>query len=367
MDDAPTDGVAERNWLPAPEQVTFNITSRCNLRCQYCFGGMRARGTEASLGEAISVLDQLDSLGVEEVLLQGGEVFCVPYMRKLLERASSYRFHLHVISNGTLISERLAQALSGLKLSIGISLDGLTPEVNRHRGAEALEKAVGAIHRLVSQRMITYVNCTVTRSNVSALPQLVSFCDSAGVHGLVLQQLHCSGRATAHFFAENTIGQADTEALESMLLVLKETYPRLRFVESEICYFLGARTRYNRVCDPGLEYLPMKLLRCAAGRRYCAIEPNLDVIPCVVLGSFPCGNLRQESFRAVWGTSPGLEFMRELSESRVDRIPGCLECTYNPVCDGGCRADMLNYCDDWLAAHILCPFNAANSQRQGDP
>jgi Fe-coproporphyrin III synthase len=346
---------AERNWIDVPELVAFNVTSKCNLRCRYCFEGNLNRDNDATFDEAVDVLDQLDDLGVPEVLLEGGEIFACDFAERLLRLLPKYRFEPHVITNGTLINRNWARLFKEQNMSIGISLDGPTPEYMKHRG-NVFSVVVEGIETMVAAGVTTYVNCTVTQQNAAAISALAEFCESLGVFGLVLQQLHCSGKADREFFTNNVVSLEDQEGLLTLLPELVLKHPNLYFVESEVLDLANVPGRYHSNCRPGVKYKPKELFRCAAGRRFCVIQADLTVIPCGILPTFTCGDLRKNTLEEVWRDSDELRFIRELSKRRVREIPGCEECRFAAVCDGGCRGDTFNLLDDWLGAHPTCVF-----------
>jgi len=51
---------------------------------------------------------------------------------------------------------------------------------------------------------------------------------------------------------------------------------------------------------------------CGAGRCYCAIEPNGDVLPCVFM-PIRVGNVREKSFLEIWRGSSMLNDLRDRS------------------------------------------------------
>lgn len=346
----------DKNWTDIPELVAFNVTARCNLRCKYCFEGLTKNPPEPSLEEVLGILNQLDEIGVPEILLEGGEIFAARFAKKLLSSLRNYRIKPHIISNGLLITEDIARELSELKISIGISLDGPAPEYNLYRGKKAFLKAVHAISLLVKNGVTVYVNCTVTQANIDLIPQLAELCHKLNVYGLVLQQLHCSGAADANFYHENLITLSQQQHLMNLLPDLQEKYPDLYFVESEVLDLINVPNRYKKVCKTDVDYWPKRIFRCAAGRRFCVIQADLEIIPCGILSNYRCGNLRHQTFSEIWQTSPQLQALRQLCEIRVDQIPGCGQCHYNPVCDGGCRGDVYNFSNNWLAQHPTCPL-----------
>lgn len=58
-----------------PFSVLFELTDRCNLRCQHCYGSLGSpRTKELSLSKIESVLDELREHGTVDVTFSGGEV-----------------------------------------------------------------------------------------------------------------------------------------------------------------------------------------------------------------------------------------------------------------------------------------------------
>lgn len=355
----------QKNWSDVPELVAFNVTNKCNLRCTYCFQSQAGdHNQDASMGEIISVLDELNSLGVAEVLLEGGEIFVLPDIHEILFRLQKYKFRAHLITNGTLINDELAELLAETGVSIGVSLDGPTPAYNSHRGGKGVfYQALDAVKLLAAKEVPVYVNCTVTVENADVIEELIDLSARLGADGIVLQQLHCSGRADRNYYREHFLTLDQSLKLKKVFTEAKIHYPTMDFVESEIFDWVNIPDRFMNTCDPALRYKPMKLFRCAAGRKFCVIKSNLDVILCGILEEYSCGNLREKSFREIWSSSERLHFIRNLSEKRVDQIPGCKDCPYNPICDGGCRGDAFNYSGDWLAVHLCCPYRDRNESR----
>jgi radical SAM protein with 4Fe4S-binding SPASM domain len=345
-----------RNWRDVPELVGFNVTSRCNLRCAYCFeAGATRASLDPTLEEVLQTIHQLEELGVPEILLEGGEIFTLPFADELVAHLAACRIRPHIITNGTLVTDKRAAALAAQAMSVGVSLDGPTEQHNRLRGRGVFGAAVAAIRRLVDAGVETYVNCTMTRDNIDDVPALAKLCDELRVAGLVLQQLHCSGRAQAAFYRDRLVTRRQQEELLERWPELNARFPALRFVESEVFDLINVPRRYEAVCSPELEYWPKRLFRCGAGRRFCMIDANLNVIPCGILGTLPCGNLREARFVDIWRQSEGLKSIRAMAELRADVVSGCAGCVQSAVCDGGCRGDIFNATGDWLGQHPTCP------------
>ncbi|MBT3219556.1 MAG: radical SAM protein [Proteobacteria bacterium] len=70
--------IPDQESAPAPQRVVWEITWRCNLRCQHCLVKAGKASNELTTAEALAVADSLAHLGLGAVTLTGGE----PLMRK---------------------------------------------------------------------------------------------------------------------------------------------------------------------------------------------------------------------------------------------------------------------------------------------
>jgi len=141
----------------------------CNLECAHC---INASGPEdpwlkpldgATVREAIR---DAARLGVKDIYFTGGEPFLhreiLPLLGFALETAPTT-----VLTNGTAITEAMADALAALAASapysfeIRVSLDDVDPEANdRIRGSGSWKKAVDAIARLYARGLLPIVTAT---------------------------------------------------------------------------------------------------------------------------------------------------------------------------------------------------------------
>ncbi|HEV8585655.1 MAG TPA: radical SAM protein [Methylomirabilota bacterium] len=141
----------------------------CNLRCAHC---LNASGPDdpwlPTLDAAVArrALAEAEALGVREVYFTGGEPFLHREILPLVE-ASLGVAATTVLTNGTVMTDALADALAGLargarySLEIRVSLDAPDPETNdRVRGRGTWERAVRTLRALDARGLLPIVTAT---------------------------------------------------------------------------------------------------------------------------------------------------------------------------------------------------------------
>jgi organic radical activating enzyme len=141
----------------------------CNLECTHCLNasGPREPRLQPLDGEtARRVIADAERLGVNEIYFTGGEPFLHKDILALL-RLSLASAPTTVLTNGTVITETMADALAALaraaiySLEIRVSLDDVDADLNdRIRGPGAWAKAVRAVRLLNERDLVPIVTAT---------------------------------------------------------------------------------------------------------------------------------------------------------------------------------------------------------------
>jgi organic radical activating enzyme len=139
----------------------FQVTGTlCNLTCVHCFISCSPTNHNLKFLEPETIyryLDEAIQLGVREIYFTGGEPFMHKDLLPILERSLRVA-PTSVLTNGTLITPRVAKALGDLQaaspysLEIRVSLDDVDEAQNDAvRGKGSLHKALQALQLLQSQ------------------------------------------------------------------------------------------------------------------------------------------------------------------------------------------------------------------------
>jgi MoaA/NifB/PqqE/SkfB family radical SAM enzyme len=155
-----------REGLRVPPIIIYSITRRCNLACNGCYSAAlgRADGDELAARELHRIVDEAKGLGVAFFVIAGGEPLLRPEFLDAAGRHPGMVFL--VFTNGTLIDERLAGRLRGLRNVVPlVSIEGEAAETDGVRGTGAFERVRAAMERLAGAGIFYGSSITLTSSN----------------------------------------------------------------------------------------------------------------------------------------------------------------------------------------------------------
>jgi sulfatase maturation enzyme AslB (radical SAM superfamily) len=148
----------------------FQVTGlKCNLECTHCLVDSSPDNDRLAFLERDTVrshLREAGDLGVKEIYFTGGEPFLHREMAEILSDSLAVAPST-VLTNGTLITERMAGILGAIarrsrySLEIRVSLDHPDPGRNDAvRGADTHAKAIRAVLRLQAAGLLPIVTAT---------------------------------------------------------------------------------------------------------------------------------------------------------------------------------------------------------------
>lgn len=116
--------------------VCWNITSRCNENCKFCYRIMT--NSENDLERNKKILELLSLLSVNKISWTGGEPLLYPNLIELLKMSKSYGIVNNLITNGKLLSKEKITELEPYLDYITLSYDSIDSITNKiiGRGAE---------------------------------------------------------------------------------------------------------------------------------------------------------------------------------------------------------------------------------------
>jgi radical SAM protein with 4Fe4S-binding SPASM domain len=298
-----------------PPHMSIELTEGCNLRCDYCYresdsSKLAHMPTERLLG----LLGKLREGGLRSVELTGGEPLLHRDFRGILEFCARHFTMVGVLSNGTLVDERLAQqfAAMGEKLLFSVSLDASTaPAHDARRGvAGSWERTKRGIARLAELGVGIRVSMVVDERNFDDLENTLLLARSLGARAFSYSPLLPLGRGRELF---NTVWNRSGDEVFAREADLAQRYKG----------FLGVLSEES-VCEVEGEE------GCGAGYRTFGMDPWGNVRPCATFGAqeLVFGNLLTQSMEEVFG-HPAVFAMNRL---RTPSPAFCVDCRHFGFC-----------------------------------
>lgn len=352
------DGIAEHPFI-----LYIHLTSKCNLRCPYCYNQEHRTEliqigkvsdssqitTEGQTADFLRIVDEAADLGFSEVKLTGGEALLNKDFLLIAAKAKSRGMRVNLLTNGSLITPNLAQEIAKCVDSISISVDSDNPEEHdavRGRGTHA--KAVNAI-KLLREAGAKYihVNAVVTPVNVNSIASFLEYAETT----LGADKITTAGSGIKVEDPQNRWGAADYQLTkEQQFQIFEQTRD-----------YYGRKEVQHRA---PVHRAQLFRKQCGVGNGIVSIDANGDIYPCQTLhrSEFHCGNAFKSGLRAVLAES---EIIKKSKQAAVDVLPECKTCPVRYVCAGGCRSEAYTQEGDFLARNrAMCPTYFASAVEQ---
>ncbi|MBN1435168.1 radical SAM protein, partial [Candidatus Fermentibacterales bacterium] len=172
-----------------PLSGTFEITSRCNLRCRHCYmprtsPSGESAGLELGCSEVRGILDDVASAGCLWMLLTGGEPLLREDFPEIYVHAVRLGMIVSLFTNATLVTRDLARLLGRHPpFIVEVTLYGASEETCRQVTGRSgvLADALRGVRALLEQGVRVGLKSTVMRQNLRDLDGMRGIADELGL------------------------------------------------------------------------------------------------------------------------------------------------------------------------------------------
>jgi MoaA/NifB/PqqE/SkfB family radical SAM enzyme len=261
-----------------------------------------------------AILDWAAAGPVEEVTLLGGEPATHPGFVKVVHAAKDRGLAVRTVTNGSkafravLGDPSVAEALTRVAVSVDAPNSAA---MDRLRGRGAFADAQSTIDDLKAAGIPFDINCTVVRSCVDDLPEMLHYAEKHGANRLNVHWFSAVGRARLHAPDETV----DPVTWRDRVLEEVKAYrsPRSDYVvDCELAYAFG-----NLGDDLGA---------CLVRKR-----ENLQFFPSGAV--FSCGLLVEDDSLSGYVWENGNLYQRP-GQTEVTKAHACNDCAFRPDTDG---------------------------------
>ena len=330
-----------------PMLVAWELTRACALKCRHCRATAiptRDPG-ELGLSDISRVLEELAALRPHRPLLifTGGDPTERPDLSEIVARSVSLGLVTAVSPSVTprLTDDAIAEwARLGVH-TVSISLDGPSAEVHdRFRGVPGtFDASLAAARSVVSHGLQLQVNTSISTETPGSLGAMAGLVQELGARRWELFFVIGTGRA-------RELPSLSADATESVLVWLARHAPTAPYRITTVAAPQFRRVR-EEISRPGSRPEGPAVKE---GRGFAFIDHLGNVAPNGYL-PLSAGNVRSETFSAIYRESPLFRVLRDASRLRGR----CGRCPFREVC-GGSRARAYAVTGDILAEDPACPF-----------
>ena len=316
-----------------PNIVYAHVTPTCNLKCIHCnlpkvdgieHGTLR-RVNEMSTDEWLNSLTQLrDWLGPFKLNISGGEPFVRKDIMQILEHSCDIGIMTGVVTNGTFITEKVADKLAEMGMfNVNISLDGFREETHLHFRARYYDKTMKAFDRLDAARkrhgsdMRILIKFTLMGYNCAEALEVIEWAKEKGFDGVMMQPLELKhDEVELDYLWPSDFTELD-RVVDRMLEMKASGYPLLNdtsHIRKFKTYFRAAKHRQASLLErQGI---------CHVGVTNFFIGSNGDVVTCFYMD--PVGNLRDETPKEIWDGAQARKRREEIRTCGRDCLLTCM-------------------------------------------
>jgi len=325
-----------KSFRPVCKALCLNVTTGCNLRCEYCFAGAGKVAHENMSYETAKkaidfLIDNSDDRVNLEVDFFGGE----PTMNfDVIKRTTDYarskeeetgkNFRFTVTTNAYHLSDDMIDFFNHEMKNIVISMDGRKDIHDSIRktssGKDSFVKVLENAKKLVEKRdgKEYYIRGTYTKKNLDFSKDVVNLYD-LGFKEVSIEPVVTSG---------------DIALTKEDLPKIIEEYEILADYLSKYRKSRGLNFFHFNIDLSGGPCLNKRLKGCGAGVEYFAVNPNGNIYPCHQFAgddSFIMGNVFEGKIDK--------NIQEKFEDCHVYTKEDCKTCAVKYYCSGGCIAN----------------------------
>jgi len=325
--------------------MDLDITNRCNLTCAYCshFTSAGDVGQDLPKEEWLRFFEELNRCAVMSVMLSGGEPFFRDDLPELVEGIVKNRMRFNILSNGTLITEKMASFLAATRRcdSVQVSIDGSIPITHdAFRGEGNFFRAVNGIKFLQKYHVPVTVRVTIHRQNVRDLEGIAKLLlEEIGLHGFSTNSASYMGLCKKNAEQVQLTVEERSLAMETLLKLNQKYNGRISATAGPLA---EARDWLEilRVRQQGKDSIPGRgyLTGCGGPLKQIGVRADGVIVPCCQMPHIELGRINRDNLKDIWQHHPELKKLRERRNIPLNTFEFCQGCEYINYCTGSCPA-----------------------------
>ncbi len=348
-----TDKPFERRPAQGTALVVLNTTRECNFACRYCYVG--EKGEEKMTAETgRRILDSALRLPQPEVniVFHGSEPLThFPFIRDMVEYGGQQgsKLHFSVQTNGSLLSDDIADFLAQKHVSVSISLDGTEELHNLTRpyrnGAPSYQDVLSGIRRIQQRGQPAHVITVVTRHHVPKMTDIIADYESHCIEQAFFSSV-CPTTEAGVSLVPNTddLAACMQDLYDDTIAKMKEGKP---FVKVRNFPDMISQLLFPKYCET--------CLICSNGVYHPLLAVDMDgtVYPCdnfLGVTPFGIGTVFDGELADMIASPRNFRSYRKIDET------DCGTCDWKRLCGGGCPSGSYTLHHDLDHRSVYCGY-----------
>lgn len=309
--------------LSAPLKVYYDITTRCNLDCTFCFKGKC--DTDVTWEQAKNIIKKIANASIPDVVFIGGEPMCCPFLFDALQYAKDLGLNPGIITNGTYFTDTNAPQLKQLvNNSISVSVhapnDSIHDEISR--GENVYTRIIEGLIILNKFGIVPELSFTPIQANIDLLFDTIDgiLQQRIQISDILVNRLIPSGNALDCWHDKRISLDGQIRLLEQMEK-LQQKYPDMVITSGDAIPFCMVDEKYRKF-----------ITRCDYAITLGWINEKNLFGKCMVRGSTGADSLEDNDIHKLWKQSQAFLEHRHMN----NLVKECQDCAWLMQCGGGC-------------------------------
>jgi len=321
-------------------RIVWEITTKCNLRCKFCCVG-NCRENDVSDEAALSISKNIAEYAPFEITITGGEPLLRKNLKEIIKILAKKDMGVSLNTNGLLFNKAISEELyeAGVK-RVRIGLDGSSSPINDPlRGEGSFSKIIHAITTAVETGFDVSVSSLVTKMNMADVELLIELVRSLGANFILFNDLKIAGNAEEYHEQLSISSQEDLIELGKLIKRTKEKFKGFVQWSEDPSFWLnlGDMDQFKELVSSESQRGVFNV--CGVGITSFSIKSNGEVVPCLFMRDYVCGNAIHERISDIWNRSEKFKAIRNLSGTPMKEFTDeCRTCDKNTTCVGKCLA-----------------------------
>lgn len=213
----------------SPIRIYYELTLKCNLRCNLCFNSSgKPRSSELATEKILYSLDKLREANVIDIRFSGGEITQHPDWFEVLKYAKKLGFVVSCNTNGVYDDMDVVEKLLSLSLNqITISIDGIQSGHEKNRGKNTYNKIMNSLQKLSEGNAPIRINTLISRWSIAQMEQIIEIA-SMYAKEINFFPFRFLGRGLAQI--DNSISMNEYYKMAQDASSMRKKYPNLRIL-----------------------------------------------------------------------------------------------------------------------------------------